>query len=84
MNLHERAEQTAREIAENLGLAPSEDQTRQCVEIVERALIRVVVKERDRCISVASSHARAETSVKISEDIRAKEIALIINLSAMR
>ncbi len=71
-------------MAESLAVAPNEEQTRQCVEIVERALIRAVLKERDRCISVTASHARAETTVRISEDIRAKEIALIANLSAMR
>ena len=84
MNLHERAQQTVAEMAENLTLTPSEEQTRQCVEIVERALVRVTLKERDRCITVAANHARAETTVRITDDIRRKEIALVTNLSAMR
>ncbi|MAG97908.1 MAG: hypothetical protein QF797_02595 [Alphaproteobacteria bacterium] len=84
MNLHERAQQAAQEMAESLAVTPGEEQTRLCVEIVERALIRAVLKERDRCISVTASHARTETTNKISDDIRAKEIALITNLSAMR
>ena len=84
-NLRERAEATAQEVREILGISPT-DHPKEIADAIEHAIIRALVAERHRCADMAlegytETNAKAEL---VAEEIRQVRSVLITNLSSMR
>jgi hypothetical protein len=79
MTLRERAESVANTVFRALHTSPSADQAKRATDLIERAIIDVVLEERQRCASVASAHGTpdADLAHKIAEEIRRVDDALI-------
>lgn len=86
MSLKERAESATHAIANILGTAPTGEQETEVIEIVEQAIIKAVLEERERCVKVANvcCSPDLDKAHKIAADIRRAEGALIANLQSMR
>lgn len=84
-NLRERAEATATEVQDILGISAS-DHPKEVADAIEHAIIRALIEERDRCADVARDCC-AEDSVKadmVAQKVRAVKSILITNLDSMR
>lgn len=84
-NLRERAEATAAEVLDILGLS-KDDHPKEVADAIEHAIIRALIEERERCADVARDCC-AEDSVKaerVAEKVRAVKSVLITNLDSMR
>ncbi len=86
MTFRDQAEAAASARAEALPAPPDDEQRQEIVMIVERTMIQAVLRERDRCVSVAAKVCPPEqdTAHRIADEIRRDEIALITNLVGMR
>ncbi len=84
-NLKERAEDTAQELSEILGLT-SDKHSKEIADAVENAIIKALLDERKRCADVARDYCSddAKKAKEISEEIGRVRSVLITNLSAMR
>lgn len=86
MALRERAENTFHTIAGILGTAPTGEQEIEIVEVIEQAIIKAVLEERERCVKVADKCCSPDRdrAHKIAAEIRRAEGALIANLQSLR
>ena len=75
----ERAEHVSRSIFSALQISPDADQATAAADIIEKAIIEVVLEERQRCAGVAVAHGTpdADRANKIAEAIRRAEDAKI-------
>lgn len=86
MNLKERAEQTARSVYKILDASPSDDEARDVMAAVEKALIDAMLVEQARCASAAIECCLPDRDKahKVATGIRQSRQVLIANLSSMR
>ena len=73
----ERAEHVSRSIFSALQISPDADQATAAVKIIEKAIIEVVLEERQRCAGVAVAHGTPEAHGTPDAD-RANKIAVAI------
>ena len=86
MTIRSRAEKAANEVLASLAASPSDDQTKQVVQVIERAIIEAILEEQERFVGVARKCCDPDTDKahKISEEVALHKEALIANLSGMR
>lgn len=86
MSLRDRAEHTTKALADVLQQGIDDAQQPQVVKIIEEAIIRAVLEERERCVTVANKCCPEDKdrAHKIAEQIRRAEGALVANLQGMR
>ncbi len=86
MTFRERAENAAKAVFDVLEASPTDGQTKQVLDTLERAIIQAVIDEKQRFDRVAMDCCRADRELahKLGEEIRRSEAALIANLSALR
>ncbi len=79
MTSRERADHVAKSIFSALQESPDADRAKQATDIIEKAIIDVVLEERQRCAGVAVAHGTpdADRANKIAEAIRRAEDAKI-------
>ena len=79
MTSRERADRVAKSILSALQTSPDADQVKQVTDVIEKAIIDVVLEERQRCASVAIAHGTpdADRASKIADEIRRAENAEI-------
>ena len=84
-NLRERAEITASEIQDILGVA-HETQSQEIADAIEKSIIKALVDERQRCAGIAKDYFNddAEKAKQLSDQIGRVRSVLITNLTAMR
>ncbi len=84
MTLRERAESVAKSVFGALQASPNDDQAKAATDVIEKAIINVVLEERQRCASVAIAHGTpdADRANKIAEAIRRAEDAEIAGHAA--
>ena len=84
-NLRERAEDTAKEVREILGVSPDDHPT-EVVDAIEHAIIRALIEERDRCADMIHDHMDEDSQKAkyVSDKVRAVKSVLITNLNSMR
>ena len=84
MTLRERADRVAKSIFSALQMSPDSDQAKEATDIIEKAIIDVVLEERQRCAGVAVSHGTpdADLASKIAADIRRAKDAEIAGRAA--
>jgi hypothetical protein len=84
-NLRERAEITARELQEILGVS-DDSHSAEVADAIEQSIIKALVDERQRCADVAKKYCAedADKGSAISDEISRVRSVLITNLSAMR
>ena len=86
MSLRDRAELTTTAVGKALQQEIAGDQHTQVAKIIEDAIIKAVLEERERCVTVANKCCPEDQdrAHKISEAIRRAEGALVANLQGMR
>ena len=79
MTLRERADRVAKSIFSALQTSPDADRVKAATDVIEKAIIEVVLEERQRCANVAVAHGTpdADRASKIAEEIRRAENAEI-------
>ncbi len=79
MKLRERADRVAKSVFSDLQASPDADRTKAATDVIEKAIIDVVLDERQRCASVAVAHGTpdADRASKIAAAIRRAEDAEI-------
>ncbi len=84
MTLRERADRVAKSIFLALQMSPDADQAKEATDVIEKAIIDVVIQERQRCANVAVAHGtpEADRASKIAEAIRRAEDAEITGRAA--
>ncbi len=84
MTLRERAESLAKSVFGALQASPNDDQAKEATDVIEKAIIKIVIEERQRCASVAIAHGTpdADRANKIAEAIRRAEDAEITGSAA--
>lgn len=77
MKLRERADHVAKSIFSALQMSPDADRAKEATDVIEKAIIDVVLEERQRCASVAVAHGTpdADRASKIAAAIRRAEDA---------
>ena len=72
MKLRERADRVAKSIFSTLQTTPDAGVAKEVADVIEKAIIDVVLEERQRCANVAVGHGTpdADLAHKIAEDIR--------------
>lgn len=83
--LRERAEKTAHEVQDILGVDPDK-RPKEVTDAIETAIIRALVKERQRCADVAFNCCPEDEDKahKIAREVGQVKSVLIANLSSMR
>ncbi len=86
MELRDRARGATQTVYEILQVAPTEDQDKRVADAVERALIEIVLEERERVAKVARVLCSPDRDMahKITDEVRRDNAVLIANLSALR
>ena len=84
MTLRERADRVAKSIFSALQTSPDADRAKEATDIIEKAIIDVVLGERQRCAGVAVAHGTpdADLASKIAADIRRAKDAEIAGRAA--
>ena len=84
MTLRERADRVAKSIFSALQTSPDADRAKEATDIIEKAIINVVLEERQRCAGVAVAHGTpdADLASKIAADIRRAKDAEIAGRAA--
>ena len=79
MTSREHADRVAKSIFSALQTSPDAEQAKQAIDAIEKAIIDVVLEERQRCVSVAVAHGTpdADRASKIADAIRRAEDAKI-------
>ncbi len=79
MKLRDRADRVAKSVFSALQASPDADQAKAATDVIEKAIIDVVLEERQRCASVAVAHGTpdADRASKIAAAIRRAEDAEI-------
>ncbi len=83
--LRERAEKTAGEVQDILGIT-TDDRPREVADAIEMAIIRALIEERQRCAEVAFKCCPEDKDKahKIAKEVGQVKSVLISNLSSMR
>ncbi len=84
MTLRERADSVAKSVFIALQTSPDADRAKEATDIIEKAIINVVLEERQRCAGVAVAHGTpdADLASKIAADIRRAKDAEIAGRAA--
>jgi len=84
-NLRERAESTATELQNILGVS-DDSHSSEVADAIEEAIIKALIDERNRCATVARDYFGddAENAKKLHDEISRVRSVLITNLTAMR
>ena len=84
MTLRERADRVAKSIFSALQTSPDADRAKEATDVIEKAIIDVVLEERQRCAGVAIGHGTpdADLASKIAEEIRRAKDAEIAGAAA--
>jgi len=84
-NLRERAETTAGEIYDILGVTEG-THSKEIVDAIEKSIINALVEERQRCAKIAKDYfnENEEKAKQLSDQIGRVRSVLITNLTAMR
>ena len=84
MTLRERAESLAKSVFGALQASPNDDRAKAATDVIEKAIINIVLEERQRCASVAIAHGTpdADRANKIAEAIRRAEDAMVAGSAA--
>ncbi len=84
MKLRERADRVAKSVFSALQTSPDADRAKAATDVIEKAIIDVVLEERQRCANVAVAHGTpdADRASKIAADIRRAENAEIAGRAA--
>ena len=84
MKLRERADRVAKSVFAALQTSPDTDRAKEATDVIEKAIIDVVLGERQRCAGVAVAHGTpdADLASKIAEDIRRARDAEITGSAA--
>jgi hypothetical protein len=84
MTLDERTESLAKAIFATLQTSPDANQTKEARDVIEKAIIEVVLEERQRCagVAVAQGTPDADRASKIADEIRRAEGAEIAGQAA--
>ncbi len=84
MTLRERADCVAQSVFSALQMSPDADRANEATDVIEKAIIDVVLEERQRCANVAVAHGTpdADRASKIAEAIRRAEDAEITGRAA--
>lgn len=84
-NLRERAEDTAKEVQNILGIA-NDEHPKEVADAIEKAIIKALVDERYHCADVAQAYCtkNEDKAHRVAEEIRKVKSVLITNLSSMR
>ncbi len=84
MTLRERADRIAKSIFSALQTSPNADRAKEATDVIEKAIINIVLEERQRCANVAIAHGTpdADRANKIAEEIRRAEDAEITGRAA--
>ena len=79
MKLRDRADRVAESVFSALQASPDADRAKAATDLIEKAIIDVVLEERQRCASVAVAHGTpdADRASKIAAAIRRAEDAEI-------
>ncbi len=79
MTSRERADRVAKAIFTALQTSPDDDRAKATIDVIEKAIIDVVLEERQRCAGVAIAHGTpdADRASKIADAIRRAEDAKI-------
>ncbi len=79
MTSRERADRVAKAIFTALQTSPDDDRAKATIDVIEKAIIDVVLEERQRCAGVAIAHGTpdADRASKIADAIRNAEDAKI-------
>ncbi len=79
MTSRERADGVAKAIFTALQTSPDDDRAKATIDVIEKAIIDVVLEERQRCAGVAIAHGTpdADRASKIADAIRNAEDAKI-------
>ncbi len=82
--LRERADSIAKSVFVALGTTPTEDQAKAAADVVEKAIIDVVLNERQRCASVVIAHGTpdADRVHKLAEEIHRADRAMVAGRAA--
>ncbi len=85
MNLRERAEQTAKDVLGILGTSEN-DHPKEVADAIEKAIIKALVNERERCADVAMVCCAddGDRAKRVADEIRRVRSVLITNLESMR
>ncbi len=84
MTLRERAESVAKSVFGALQVSPNDDRAKAATDAIEKAIINIVIEERQRCAGVAIAHGTpdADRANKIAEEIRRAEDAMVAGSAA--
>ncbi len=84
MTLRESADRIAKSIFSALQTSPNADRAKEATDVIEKAIIDVVLEERQRCVNVAVAHGTpdADRASKIAAAIRRAEDAEIAGSAA--
>ncbi len=84
-NLRERAEETAKDVMGILG-ASEDDHPKEVADAIEKAIIKALVSERERCADVAMGcyPDGNDKAKRVADEIRRVRSVLITNLESMR
>ena len=84
MKLRERADRVAKSIFSALQMSPDADRAKEATDVIEKAIIDVVLEERQRCVNVVVAHGTpdADRASKIAAAIRRAEDAEIAGSAA--
>jgi len=84
MTLRERAESLAKSVFAALQASPNDDRAKAATDAIEKAIINIVLEERQRCANVAIAHGTpdADRANKIAEEIRRAEDAMVAGSAA--
>ena len=79
MTSRERADRVAKSIFTALQMSPDADRAKQVADVIEKAIIEVVLEERQRWAGVAVAHGTpdAERAGKMREAITGAEVSTV-------
>jgi deoxyinosine 3'endonuclease (endonuclease V) len=82
--LRERADSIAKSVFKALDTTPTEDQAKTAADVIEKAVIEVVLSERQRCASVVVAHGTpdADRAHKLAEKIHRADAAMVAGRAA--
>lgn len=82
--LRERADSIAKSVFKALDATPTEDQAKAATDAIEKAVIDVVLNERQRCASVVIAHGTpdADRVHKLAEEIHRADRAMVAGRAA--
>ena len=86
MSFRTRSEEATKAVIGTLQASTSEEQSKEVMTIIERAVIEAVAEANQRCTQVAMNCCSADrdTAHKIASEIERGHKALIANLSSLR